>query len=142
MENEQALKEMIRKEVVEILDERERHSGVLVEEKHDDMTRVLEAIGGVEKTINSHYQEFREFRNEANFKFDFLIGEYKHLRKGQDALFEENQIFFDEFKSMRIEFKNEMKDMREEFRDEMKDMREEFSGRFDRIDSRLDKLEK
>jgi hypothetical protein len=84
----------------------DRHFGVLLEDIDDKWGRISEGLEVLDKKIDRHYAEFRDFRAEANEKFDMLFDGQKDSEKCQKQLLGDNQEFFSELRTVKVDVTN------------------------------------
>ncbi len=113
----------------------ERHFGVILEDIDAKLYLVLEGHQSLDIKIDKNHQEFQEFREEVNYKFDVVFEKFDEIDirfKNIDIRFDAIDIRFKDvdarFDNVEAEFKN-VKDELRVIHDELKEKpgRDEFT---------------
>ncbi len=76
----------------------ESHFGVILEHIDSKLDLVVEGHQALDKKIDKNHLEFQEFRNEVNYKFELVFGEFDEIDAQFNNVKDELHIIRNELK--------------------------------------------
>ena len=76
----------------------ERHFGVILEDIDSKLDLIVDGHQALDKKIDKNHQEFQEFRDEVNYKFDVVFEKFDEVDKRFDEVTDELHVIRNELK--------------------------------------------